>query len=319
MKTSLWNRFAAWAYRRLDECRLSTLLAVFVGVVFAFGLFYTWMTPSGNGVKQAQVGASEFDFFNGLYFSVVTVSSLGYGDMQPVGYSRVAATIEVLIGLVFIGIMIAKLTSRPISHLISRVFVSATRDRLAEFSSSFRSYSEKLWSFASDGEELYSSTPNPSVPSQERRERLHDEFRNVVKDLKDTSLELQAYIDAEATESVFYRLVPKLSLLKLAVAIDAALKALGQFITSLPSRSYNEIFFYMLNRSNMQRVTDTKRIMETICREFMREDRYGKDAAEAFQSVQSTCKKVPDKSDIPSQFNPPDQLVMDDDDLPATL
>ena len=315
---SILRKLAIWTYRRLDECRLSVLLIAFVGIIFAFGVFYTFITPYGNGVIQAQNGSRDFGLLDGLYFSVVTVSSLGYGDMQPVGYSRIAAAIEVLLGLGFIGIMIAKLTSRPIAHLVSRVFVSATRNRLTDLADSFHSCANRLWQSAQDREQVYPNTPQQSQLSRPDKKHVHEEFQNAVLELHFASRELQGYIAAETSESIFYRLVPTLSLLRLSVAIDDAFNALSQFITSLPTRAYPEIYVDLLNRSNMQRVSEAKSILKTICKELTREDRYGREAAEAFERVKHTCDKVPDSADIPPPYNPPDQLV-NQGDSPITV
>lgn len=61
-------------------------------------------TPSGH---QLQV------FFKSLYFSVVTFSSLGYGDIQPVGPgARAVASIETLLGTLLMALLIFVLTRR---------------------------------------------------------------------------------------------------------------------------------------------------------------------------------------------------------------
>ncbi|GHB74218.1 hypothetical protein GCM10008107_24480 [Psychrosphaera saromensis] len=39
-----------------------------------------------------------YNFFSTIYFSVVTFTTLGYGDITPVGFSRLIATIEAFIG-----------------------------------------------------------------------------------------------------------------------------------------------------------------------------------------------------------------------------
>ena len=312
------SRLAAWAYRRLDESRLLTLLGIFLAVVLAFGLFYAFMTPYGNGISQGEVNPVEFNLLDGLYFSVVTVSSLGYGDMQPVGYSKVAATIEVLIGLGFIGIMIAKLTSRPIAHLVSRVFVSTTRERLVEFAESFRAVGGTFWSIAIDVVDLYPSTPGQIQPSARAKTRTLEEFREGIEGLQSVCRELQDYIDAESAESLFFRLVPKSSLLKLAVVVQDAFEALGQLISGLPTRSHPEIFSELLTPSNMKRISRIKAIQDSICAEFMREDRYGDEAAEAFRAVKSACDRVPDDSIVPPEFNRPDQ-ILGSNELPTTV
>lgn len=46
-----------------------------------------------------------------MYFSMVTEATLGYGDVRPVGYSRWIACVQVGMGLVLCGVVVAKLTS----------------------------------------------------------------------------------------------------------------------------------------------------------------------------------------------------------------
>jgi len=48
-------------------------------------------------------GAQQMAFLDYLYFSIVTYTSLGFGDIYPVGYMRLLAGIEALMGLLMIG------------------------------------------------------------------------------------------------------------------------------------------------------------------------------------------------------------------------
>jgi len=53
-------------------------------------------------------------FFNALYFSVVTFTTLGYGDISPLGFSRVIAATEAFIGsftlALFVVVFVKKMT-----------------------------------------------------------------------------------------------------------------------------------------------------------------------------------------------------------------
>ncbi|WP_049902666.1 pentapeptide repeat-containing protein [Halococcus agarilyticus] len=52
-------------------------------------------------------------FYNGLYFSVVTFATLGYGDIQPVGaVARALAGIEALLGSLLMALLLFVLTRR---------------------------------------------------------------------------------------------------------------------------------------------------------------------------------------------------------------
>lgn len=48
-------------------------------------------------------GVQQMAFLDYLYFSIVTYTSLGFGDIYPVGYMRLLAGIEALMGLLMIG------------------------------------------------------------------------------------------------------------------------------------------------------------------------------------------------------------------------
>jgi len=65
-------------------------------VIFAAG----WYFVDHAGVGYLKGGHSVEDM---LYFSLVTYTSLGYGDIVPLGDARLLAGLESLIGLVMIG------------------------------------------------------------------------------------------------------------------------------------------------------------------------------------------------------------------------
>jgi hypothetical protein len=79
-----------------------------------------------------------------LYFSVVTFSSLGYGDLRPVGVSRLLASTEVFIGLAFLGTAIAKLSSARQNYYTARLFSSDAQARLDKFSIGFNELKQTL-------------------------------------------------------------------------------------------------------------------------------------------------------------------------------
>ena len=96
----------------VEEVSTLQYIVFLTAVIIAFGLFYTHLTPIGHGIGQGLNPICDITFLTGIYFSIVTISSLGYGDMHPMGFSKALVCIEVLIGLAVIGIMIAKVTSR---------------------------------------------------------------------------------------------------------------------------------------------------------------------------------------------------------------
>ena len=50
--------------------------------------------------------------FNGLYFSFITLSTVGYGDITPVSkVARMLAAMEAITGLLYVAVLIARLVA----------------------------------------------------------------------------------------------------------------------------------------------------------------------------------------------------------------
>ena len=73
----------------IEEVSLWAYLLVFAVVVIGCGWLYSFLTAHGHGVNASPLG-----FLDGVFFSIVTVTSLGYGDLYPVGFSRVIAGVQ---------------------------------------------------------------------------------------------------------------------------------------------------------------------------------------------------------------------------------
>lgn len=50
--------------------------------------------------------------FNSIYFSVMTATSVGYGDIVPVGFSKILAMVQSIVALMIFAIFVTKLVSR---------------------------------------------------------------------------------------------------------------------------------------------------------------------------------------------------------------
>ncbi|WP_102273197.1 potassium channel family protein [Cytobacillus massiliigabonensis] len=78
------------------------LASIYVTVMLGFGLIYILLELNGFNVFLEETDAWYENFFNrletGFYFSAVTLFSVGYGDISPIGIGRMIAVLEALIG-----------------------------------------------------------------------------------------------------------------------------------------------------------------------------------------------------------------------------
>ena len=87
--------------------------------IFLFAVAYgcLGLSEGGHFVRwQSHLTLQQnlLDFGNALYFSVVTFTTLGYGDIVPVGYSRILAAFEAFLGsftlALFVVVFVKKMT-----------------------------------------------------------------------------------------------------------------------------------------------------------------------------------------------------------------
>lgn len=88
-----------WAVCGYGEKPLRSV-GIFFLVIFGFGFAYMPCDLRGPD------GPIEYDFFQSLYFSVVTFTSLGYGEITPRGFARLLAGTEALLGVFIISLFV---------------------------------------------------------------------------------------------------------------------------------------------------------------------------------------------------------------------
>src|SRR5260370_42464046 len=86
----------------VDRQSTPGLFSVWLGLALLFGVVY-WMVGllhhSGLWENGRWVDGSRRGLLSAIYFSFVTVTSVGYGDVVPRGLARVAAVGEAIAGL----------------------------------------------------------------------------------------------------------------------------------------------------------------------------------------------------------------------------
>ena len=95
------------------------VLCASISAYLMLGLMWTlayWLvdqlTPGGAFSFNTNAGTRSINGFTGFYFSFITLSTVGYGDITPV--SRIArwlAAMEAMTGLLYVAVLIARLVA----------------------------------------------------------------------------------------------------------------------------------------------------------------------------------------------------------------
>jgi len=88
--------------RQLSLSQFAALCLVYATLVVAFGCVYISLELIGFSIFNESKHYSPLEFWqlleDAVYFSAVTLLSLGYGDVTPIGIGRPIAIVQALIG-----------------------------------------------------------------------------------------------------------------------------------------------------------------------------------------------------------------------------
>jgi hypothetical protein len=116
----------------VNEIDLKWFVAALVAIILAFALVF-WLLAAEHALVFTYETELTPTFFDALYFSIVTISSLGYGDIRPIGWARFFVGLEVLIGLGFLGLMVAKISSVKQDYILRRMYTEAVDSKLEKY------------------------------------------------------------------------------------------------------------------------------------------------------------------------------------------
>lgn len=288
----------------IEDVSMLWYIAGFVAATILFGIAYAELTPMGHGIGQDFKPLTEVTYWVGIYFSVVTISSLGYGNMHPMGVSMALTSIEVLIGLGMIGIMIAKITSQRLSYHVSRLFSSDAQKRLEDVAEKF----EKILG------DLKTITPGFDVPSrvsryEDRLSEFTSGFRKTISELRLRCVELHDYISFEIERGDYFKVAPSSELMRVGKATNETFFALGQLVRNMSTQARTET----LDHHTRQDVSMAVYLQKRVC-EMVFKNAIDKDVITNFRETHFICDKVPATYFEVPEVPQPDHVLQDTDE-----
>jgi voltage-gated potassium channel len=107
-------RFTLTAQRVNSEvlyAAISNFLMIGLFWVFAYDLAATFV-PDSFAYSTGPAASHTLSGFNGFYFSFVTLSTIGYGDITPLSpVARMLAIVEAIVGMFYMTVLVARLVA----------------------------------------------------------------------------------------------------------------------------------------------------------------------------------------------------------------
>lgn len=107
-------------------------LFAFAIIVLAVSAAYYCFGPDCQTLN-----VKEISYSGAFYFSLVTATSLGYGDISPIGFGRVVASLDVLLGLSVVAIFVGKIASERQQSVLYLLYTSDAQRRINDYSIRF--------------------------------------------------------------------------------------------------------------------------------------------------------------------------------------
>jgi len=133
------------------------IVVLYFTLIFVFGtLFFLLSYTEGNGlyVSETVISHDFGGYLNALYFSFVTSTSLGYGDIHPLGVSRFFSIMEVFISLLIFGVLVSKIISVKQEKILEEIYEISFQSRVTRVISglyNFRAEIDRLAGRLSEG------------------------------------------------------------------------------------------------------------------------------------------------------------------------
>jgi len=295
----------------LEKLSFLQLFLCFAIIVVVFGYCYFALTPGGNGIRTTI--EETFDIWNGMYFSVVTISSLGYGDMQPLGLSRFLSAIEVLLGLSLMGMLVAKLTSSRLSYHVKRLYISDSHRQLYEFQSKIRSTLSEINKLIQVFSPTFFETPRikeniPKDVYQLNLGRARRSFANSFSELNKLIGELRSYINTEVGNGDFFSDISTDTIKDMGNYISEFSNLSYQFLIGIPEAKRPNLLYGEVGKNYNNSLNQIMGLCELVTK-------HSKDnqLKLLYSTIESVCSKSKNEIIIVSiaiyEINPPDQKI----------
>ena len=134
----------------IDSFRFRNIFLLWIAIIVMFALTFHLFSGGNNFLYYDSVDKRVTGFPNALYFSFITASTTGYGDIVPFGIFKTVSVIEVLIGLIMIALVTSKIISIKQDIILTEIYdisfkegISRLRSSLFRFKHNVEAITEK--------------------------------------------------------------------------------------------------------------------------------------------------------------------------------
>lgn len=130
--------------RIFDKLTFFDMFMIWVLIISIFGIVYYFSSNAESYLFYARNGQTVEMLSDNMYFSFITATSTGFGDVVPHGHFKTIAIFEVIFGLVLLATLTSKLVSIKEDAILTEIYEISFNERLSRLRSSLLAFRQNL-------------------------------------------------------------------------------------------------------------------------------------------------------------------------------
>ncbi|MFH1642587.1 MAG: potassium channel family protein [Nanoarchaeota archaeon] len=134
------NRF----YTFIDRLTFIHILILWASIIIIFGISYHFFSSADSYLLFSQSKVKVVTLMDSIYFSFITATSTGFGDIIPGGSFKLVSIFEVVFGLLLLAFVTSKLVSIKQNVILGEIYEISFTERLSRLRSSLLLFRQNI-------------------------------------------------------------------------------------------------------------------------------------------------------------------------------
>lgn len=128
----------------LDKLTFPRIFLLWMGVIILFGFYYSYFSNDISYLYYNPFDQKAVELVDAVYFSFITATSTGFGDIIPFGFFKIIAIVEVIFGLVLLAFVTSKLVSIKQNVILTEVYEISFHEKINRMRSSLLLFRQNI-------------------------------------------------------------------------------------------------------------------------------------------------------------------------------
>ncbi len=120
----------------IEQLTFFRIFFLWTFIIILFGMFYHFFVNGAGSLVYTVNHKPVLSLYDSIYFSFITATTTGFGDIIPIGLFKIVAILEVVFGLILLAIVTSKLIAIKQNTILSEIYEISFNERVNRLRSS---------------------------------------------------------------------------------------------------------------------------------------------------------------------------------------